>query len=274
MDPNVQSAEIFPLPSWLDDVPTCNEGCRKSTPCNVDETSYERKRVTTPPLPVSPKWSSKPSKRPHQSPKVSSKPKSKRKPWTAAEDERLRNAVKELGGIARRWKLIAELVETRSAGQCSQRWHKRLRPELSDVNRGTWSDDEDEKLRALVNEHKAKHGIEILGMWKGISRDMNYKRTPKQCRERWRHFLNPALNNGRWTEEENCKLMRLYDQLGRQWSKIAKRMPGRTAGRVKRQAEAQLRERVHTQLGHPSRPTYPWSTSYTQDAKSGAFERV
>jgi len=176
--------------------------------------------------------------------------------------------VKQIGA-ARNWKAIAELVRTRSAGQCSQRWHKRLRPELAHIRNGTWSEAEDEKLRGLVNAHASTHGgVDILGMWKGISRAMGWQRTPKQCRERWRHFLDPKLKVGAWTKEENEKMMALYDKLGRKWSEISKQLPGRTAGRVKRQAEALLRDRVHAKLKRDV--TASWKDGDGSDEKLGS----
>lgn len=184
-----------------------------------------------------------------QSPSTS-KPKSKRaarKAWSKQEDHQLREAIKKIG-IARNWTKVAELVKTRNASQCSQRWHKSVRPELQHVKRGTWSEEEDDKLRNLVNAHTSTHGGNLLGIWNGISRDMGFGRNPKQCRERWRHFLDPSLKIGGWTIEEDHKLMQMYDDQGRKWSSIAKDLPGRTAGRVKRRAESLLRERVRKEL--------------------------
>lgn len=199
-------------------------------PFNGD--SKKRGRVATPPA-VSPKWSLKPRCK-----------RAARQPWSADEDKRLREAVKQLGK-ARNWRTIAEnFVKSRSASQCSQRWHKTVRPELQHVKRGTWSDDEDAKLRQLVEEHTSIHGGNLLGIWNGISRDMGFGRNPKQCRERWTHFLDPALKIGEWSMHEDHKLMQLYDEQGRKWSAIAKELPGRTAGRVKRRAESLLRDRV------------------------------
>jgi len=200
------------------------------------EDSKKRSRVATPPSSaMSPKWSLKPKLK-----------RAARQSWTPEEDKRLREAVKKLGN-ARNWRTIAEnFVKTRNASQCSQRWHKTVRPELIHVKKGTWSDVEDEKLRSLVKEHTSTHGANLLGIWNGIARDMGFERNPKQCRERWMHFLDPSLKIGGWTVQEDHTLMRLYDEQGRKWSAIAKELPGRTAGRVKRRAESLLRERVRS----------------------------
>ena len=152
----------------------------------------------------------------------------RRRGWSASEDQRLRHAVESLGASAS-WRDVAELVGTRVASQCAQRWRKNVRPELSQVKRGTWDVTEDNKLRALV----LQHGSAGLGIWEGISEGMNRQRNPKQCRERWNNFLDPTLKIGNWTEEEDGKLMSLYAELGSKWAKISRQLSGRTSDRVK-----------------------------------------
>ena len=53
-------------------------------------------------------------------------------------------------------------------------------------------------------------------------------RTAKQCRERWRHTLDPSIKKEPWTEEENAILNKAYQELGSKWADIATRLPGRT----------------------------------------------
>ena len=42
-------------------------------------------------------------------------------------------------------------------------------------------------------------------------------RTSRQCRERYKNFLQPSLTNGPWTPEEDELLIRLYHQYGPNW---------------------------------------------------------
>lgn len=145
--------------------------------------------------------------------------------WTRAEDQRLRDAVKKFG-CKKNWNAVSAIVGTRTPNQCGQRWRKCLRPELANVHKGPWNDAEDMKLRKLIRSLGTK------GTWQRIAKAMGYSRSPKQCRERWHNFLDPDLRV-EWTDEEDDKLMDLFNQFGSQWANIAKKLRGRTGDRVK-----------------------------------------
>ena len=82
---------------------------------------------------------------------------------------------------ADKWPLISKLVGTRSTVQCRQRWQKVLKPGL---RKGQWNDSEDDLLRSLVKENGTT--------WAVIAEKVP-GRTPKQCRERWKHHLDPKF---------------------------------------------------------------------------------
>ena len=46
-------------------------------------------------------------------------------------------------------------------------------------------------------------------------------RTPRQCRDRWKNYLNPQLRNDPWTPEEDRLLCEKYKLYGSKWGKIA-----------------------------------------------------
>lgn len=126
--------------------------------------------------------------------------------WSEEEDEVLRRAVKEHGG--KNWKKIAQrLGGGRTDVQCLHRWQKVLRPGLV---KGPWTPEEDETVVRLVEIHGTKK-------WSHIARQLN-GRLGKQCRERWYNHLDPNINKGEWTDDEDRILMGAHDELGNKWA--------------------------------------------------------
>jgi hypothetical protein len=81
--------------------------------------------------------------------------------------------------------------------------------------------------------------LESIGgpKWKVISDEFNRrfgsKRNAKIVRERWFNFLNPELNKGEWSANEEIQLLDAVHVVGRRWAKVAKIMTGRTDHTVK-----------------------------------------
>lgn len=96
-----------------------------------------------------------------------------------------------------------------------------------------WSKQEDDTLKAQVEEHGAKN-------WKLISTSLP-GRTEVQCLHRWQKVLKPTLVKGPWTAEEDRKVVELVEKYGaKKWSLIASNLPGRIG--------KQCRERWHNHL--------------------------
>ncbi|KAG2486600.1 hypothetical protein HYH03_014768 [Edaphochlamys debaryana] len=55
----------------------------------------------------------------------------------------------------------------------------------------------------------------------------------KQCRRRWKNYLNADLKSGGWTAEEDRILMEGHRLYGNKWTEIAKMVGGRTDNAVK-----------------------------------------
>ena len=91
--------------------------------------------------------------------------------------------------------------------------------------RKMFSTTEDMKLRAMVLQ---------LGIndWKKISEKMP-NRTPRQCRERYKNYLAPEIQNGPWTREEDNALLMLYQKFGPRWSTISQFFRTRSEVNVK-----------------------------------------
>ncbi|KAK9476426.1 Homeodomain-like protein [Lipomyces japonicus] len=71
----------------------------------------------------------------------------RRGPWSAAEDAKLLNFVNTYG--AANWVRISQLLGTRTAKQCRERYHQNLKPSL---NHSPISSDEGLLIESLVNE--------------------------------------------------------------------------------------------------------------------------
>ena len=49
-----------------------------------------------------------------------------------------------------------------------------------------------------------------------------YVRCQKDCKEKWKNYLNPHIKKGHWTQEDDKKLEGLIAKYGTKWSLIAK----------------------------------------------------
>lgn len=103
-------------------------------------------------------------------------------------------------------------------------YKSKLNKESIPIIKGAWNAEEDELMKQAVAKYKTD--------WKKVSECIP-GRTSKQCRDRYKLKLDPTINHGPWTPEEDEILISLQKQLGNQWTKIAKQMPGRTENSVK-----------------------------------------
>lgn len=110
--------------------------------------------------------------------------------------------------------LVARYVSPdATAAQCFRRYSRTLDPTLK---RGTWSTEEDDRLRAAVAAY-GKNWVEVATAIPG--------RTNEQCRDRWMDGLGSALNKkGQWSEEEDQSLLEAVKDLGNKWKLISARL--------------------------------------------------
>jgi len=115
--------------------------------------------------------------------------------------------------------------------QCLHRWSKILKP---GIVKGPWTAEQDRKLLEWVKTEGQKHWNQCAEYIQG--------RTGKQCRERWFNTLNPEINKGEWTAEEDFIIFETYRVFGSQWTKIAKKLGnGRTENSIKNRFYSTLR---------------------------------
>jgi myb proto-oncogene protein len=154
--------------------------------------------------------------------------------WTSEEDAKLTSAVanthkKKIGKEYKRdWVAVAALVPGRTRSQCKNRWRDALDPNVDRAKgrTGTWTEDEDSKLKDAVQMHGGKSWPTIATLVPG--------RTNTQCRHRWHNFLDPSIDwasgrTGKWAEDEDSKLRDAVQTHGdHDWAAIAALVPGRT----------------------------------------------
>ncbi|KAL7626001.1 hypothetical protein AAE478_002770 [Parahypoxylon ruwenzoriense] len=80
------------------------------------------------------------------------------------------------------------------------------------IKTGTWFPAEDARLREAV----AKHGTR----WVAVAGEVG-TRNGDQCAKRWNENLNPELDHGPWTPEEEKLLLNLVEIYGHNWKFLA-----------------------------------------------------
>nr|GEU59729.1 putative homeodomain-like protein [Tanacetum cinerariifolium] len=76
--------------------------------------------------------------------------------------------------------------------------------------KGTWSEEEDHKLRAY---------IQIYGHWNWglLPKFAGLSRNGKSCRLRWVNYLRPHVKHGNFTLEEDNIILDMHNKLGNKW---------------------------------------------------------
>jgi hypothetical protein len=138
--------------------------------------------------------------------------------WTAEEDAKLIEAVQKCG---KDWVAIAALVPGRSNNQCNHRWIKYLSANIDQTTKRNikWTAAEDAKLNEAVTE-LGYDWVRIATLVPG--------RTNAQCSKRWSKSLDPTISKGKWTPEEDAKLIEAVQKHGKDWVLAATLVPGRT----------------------------------------------
>lgn len=107
---------------------------------------------------------------------------------------------------------------------------------MSRVQKRPFTFDEDRQLLQLICIHGAHNWAEVASHLEN--------RTPKQCRERWVGHLNPSINKGPWTYDEDLTIAIKHKELGNKWAEIARHLPGRTDTLVKNRWNTSIKFRL------------------------------
>jgi hypothetical protein len=124
--------------------------------------------------------------------------------------------------------------------------------------------EEDERLKQLVSVHGTSS-------WNLVSRLMG-TRNHRQCRERWKNYLDPRLRKDAWTLEEDALLAQKVSEIGPRWNEISKAFVDRSDNSIRNRWHMLTRRASSTKLrgNHrriPSRNSQPESSPYSISAQ-------
>jgi hypothetical protein len=151
------------------------------------------------------------------------------KKWTREEDELLISLAEKYN--EKHWKEISKMFVNKNSLQCFSRY-KRIRP---GIIKGSWKKEEDQEILRLVNKYGKA--------WSKISKMLN-TRNGKQIRDRFINVLDPEIKKGKFTEDEDKKLVSLFQQFGPKWATISKYYPNRTADMIKNRFHSSIKKKL------------------------------
>ncbi|KAJ4978391.1 hypothetical protein NE237_009171 [Protea cynaroides] len=124
-----------------------------------------------------------------------------------------------------------------------------------ETRKGPWTEQEDLQLMRFVcvfGDHR----------WDFIAKFSGLNRTGKSCRLRWVNYLHPGLKRGRMTPQEECLVLELHSKWGNRWSRIARRLPGRTDNEIKNYWRTHMRKKAQEKKRALSPPSSSSSDSF------------
>ncbi|KAK3941966.1 hypothetical protein QBC46DRAFT_381393 [Diplogelasinospora grovesii] len=187
-----------------------------------------------------------------------------RRPWTSQEDQLLADAVAQEtpphGHV--NWHRVSDRLPGRNNKQCRKRWHYSI---AHTVRKGTWTPDEDARLRVAVDVHGTR--------WSKIAEVVG-SRNGDQCWKRWYDCVNPDIDKSPWTLEEDVQLLAAVAELGRNWTEIVRlHFPNRTSLSAKNRHSALRRRSQPSSAVHTPSAASPASV-FSYSAPATAIDMI
>ncbi|KAL8717069.1 MAG: hypothetical protein Q9225_005659 [Loekoesia sp. 1 TL-2023] len=159
------------------------------------------------------------------------------------------------------WRRIAVKLPGRTNKDCRKRWYNAV---ADGINKGQWTKVEDERLKRGVESHGQKKWPLIAEIVETRSADRRSYDSDtwsfeladgnQECAKRWQQSLDPELDHSDWTDSDNKLLLRVVEQVGRQWTLIqGLHFPGRSKNAIKNRYSVLTRKsQSHSLDGHAS----------------------
>lgn len=113
------------------------------------------------------------------------------------------------------------------------------------LSKKPFSIDEDNFLSSIINMIGEKNWVVASKLMK----QGNYDRNPRQCRDRYYHYLDPKINKSDWTKQEDELLMKSVEIHGKKWKMMEKIIPGRSEVSIRNRYNLVLRKKMKRENG-------------------------
>ncbi|XP_078178495.1 transcription factor MYB59-like [Carex rostrata] len=128
--------------------------------------------------------------------------------------------------------------------------------EKGEVRKGPWTEQEDLQLVWFVRLFGERR-------WDFLAKVSGLNRTGKSCRLRWVNYLHPGLKRGRMTAQEEQLVLELHAKWGNRWSRIARKLPGRTDNEIKNYWRTHMRKKAQEEKKGSAASASPSSPSFS-----------
>jgi hypothetical protein len=144
------------------------------------------------------------------------------------------------------WEVVSRIFVNKKIDDCKFEWLLLLKGGQPQED---WAEDEDELLSKIIRYLVANRRKQTTeNKWNEVAKELYkqshqaYFRRPKQCRERWRNYLDPDISKGEWCQSEDSVLLEYVLEIGKKWSAISKCMKNRTEHAVKNRFKSLLKK--------------------------------
>jgi hypothetical protein len=144
------------------------------------------------------------------------------------------------------WDTISKIFVNKKVGDCKFEWLLLLKGGQPQED---WTEQEDELLSKIIKYFYINRRKQVTeNKWNDVAKELYkqshqaYFRRPKQCRERWRNYIDPDISKGEWCQSEDSVLLEYVLEIGKKWSAISKCMKNRTEHAVKNRFKSLLKK--------------------------------